>query len=205
MQRATEDRAIGVAADEIRARRRLIRNTFGEDRIARQGIAGAAVAHFRAQAAQQYVIRRLVLGVQLEARALEPLHAVILALDRLGLRIAQRQAKQRQALGLALALLAVELQAAGAPGRQDRAADMMASFGEESAVGLRFGLGESNPVAALLGQPVDAKPPEQDIIGPRVFGVQLQPYSLEPLRLNGLAFQRLLLLRRHWEPEDSEP
>ena len=47
----------------------------------------------------------------------------------------------------------------------------MAGFGEEAAVGLRLGLGEREPVAALLGQPVDTQPPKQDIIGPRVFGV----------------------------------
>ena len=82
--------------------------------------------------------------MQLEARALEPLRGVLLAVaERLDLRVAQRQAEQRQILGLALAFLAVELQAAGVPGLQDAAADIVAGLGEEAAAGLRVALGES--------------------------------------------------------------
>jgi hypothetical protein len=51
--------------------------------------------------------------VQLEAGPFEPLHLIVFPLDVLGLQVAQRQAEQRQVLGLALAALAVELQAAG--------------------------------------------------------------------------------------------
>src|SRR4051812_25205978 len=91
------------------------------------------------------------------------------------------------------------------PGREDRAADIVAGLGEEAAVGLRFGLGEREPVAALLGQPVDAQPPEQDIVRSRVFGVQLQACTLKPLRLERLAFQRFLLLRRERQTEDCQP
>src|SRR5260221_10253639 len=71
----------------------------------------------------------------------------------------------------------------------------MTSLGEEAAAGLRTALGERERVAALLGQSVGAQPAQQHIVGSRVLGVQLQPIALEPLHLQGLALDRVLLLR----------
>src|SRR5690349_18306077 len=82
---------------------------------------GRSSAQRAAQPAEQHIIWRLVLGVELEARALEPLHQHRLALDRLLLRLADRHAKQRQALGVAAAAPAIELQPVALPVGGERA------------------------------------------------------------------------------------
>ncbi len=124
-----------------------------------------------AKQAQQHIVGRLVLGVQLEARPLEPLDHEHAIWRRFGLRVAQRQAKQRQALGLAGAQRTVELKAAGAPGPQDRAADVVAGRGGEVAVELRLRSREGRPVASALRQAIGAQAAKQHVIGRLVLGV----------------------------------
>jgi hypothetical protein len=143
--------------------------------------------------------------MQLEARALEPLDCVGLPFDQLLLRVAERQAEQRQALGRARTAFAVELQAAGAPGRQDRAADVVAGLGEELAYLARRRSREGHTVAALLIQAIRAEPAQQHVVGARVGGVQLQAGALEPLHLRRLAFDALLLLWPDREAEYRQP
>ena len=49
------------------------------------------------------------------------------------------------------------------------------------------GGGQALPVAPLLEQAVIAEEPKQDIVGPRLLGVQLEPVALEPLCEVGMA------------------
>jgi hypothetical protein len=133
--------------------------------------------------------------VQLEAGALDPLHRELLALDRLGHLVAERQAEQRQAFLEALAVAAVELQPAGLPGPPDLAADVMAGLGEEAAAVFSLALGEGEPVAALLLERVHADPAQQHVVGAGVLGVQLQAGTLEPLSLDRPVLDLLLVLR----------
>src|SRR3954447_16639788 len=99
--------------------------------------------------------------MHLEARALEPLHRIPFGFDRLGLRVAQRQAEQCQTLGLALAAPPVDLEAIGPPGSQDVAAHIVARLGEESAVCLRLALGEREPITPLCRWAIDAEASQQ--------------------------------------------
>jgi hypothetical protein len=92
-------------------------------------------------------------------------------LDGFSHLVADGQPEQRQALGLGLAAAAVDLQAVGAPVGQDGAADVMPGLREETATGSRLALGEGEPVAPLLGQPVNAQPAEQNVVGALIFGV----------------------------------
>src|SRR5687768_4312753 len=91
------------------------------------------------------------------------------------------------------------------PRGQNVAADIVAGFGEETAAGLRLAFGERKPVAPLLSEPIDTKPPEQYVVGARVFGVQFQTIALEPLHLEQLPFDLFILLwgdrqAKHWQP-----
>ncbi len=157
-----------------------------------------------AQQTKQDIVGRLVRGVQLEARALEPLDGKHPIRRIFGLCIAQGHAEQQQALGLAPAWRAVELKAAGAPGPQERVADVMAGGGEEAAAVLWLRLWEGRPVAAALPKAVGTEAAKQDIVGLAVFGVQLQAHALEPLRLEHPALDRLGLLRADREAEDRQ-
>src|SRR5438067_964679 len=91
------------------------------------------------------------------------------------------------------------------PGLQNITADVVPGLGEEAAARRRAALGEGVPVAALLRQPIGAQPPQQHIIGASVLRVQLQPVALEPLNLERLALDLLLVLRRDREAEDRQP
>src|SRR5579859_447810 len=64
---------------------------------------------------------------------------------------------------------------------------------------------EGKPVAPLLIQPIDPDPPELDIIGWSILGMQLQARALEPLRLKRLALDRLFLLRADRVPKNRQP
>ncbi len=81
-----------------------------------------------AQAAQQHIIGRLVLGVQLEPVALEPLHLEGLTLDELLLLRADREAEDRQAAVLL-------------PERADAPGDAETSLGKAALGGLRADAG----------------------------------------------------------------
>src|SRR5262245_49166278 len=90
------------------------------------------------------------------------------------------------------------------PCLQNITAHIVPRLGEETTARCCTALGEGVPVATLLRQPVGTKPTEQDIIGAGVFGVQLQAVALEPLDLEWLAFDLLLLLRRDREAKDRQ-
>src|SRR5262245_35646787 len=163
---------VGLEAEDVQAQLGACFDTLtrAHPRADRLGHVGAHIrrrrrrrgtrAHLVAQQPQQHVVGRLVLRVQLEARALEPLHRVAPARRVLDLRLGERQAEQRQVLGLTLAPLAVELQPAGAPRLENVTTDIVASLGEEAAARLGAGLGEGEPVAALLLEAVDAEATE---------------------------------------------
>src|SRR5689334_6813947 len=96
----------------------------------------------------------------LEARALEPLHQHGLpALDDLLAWLADRHAEQRQALGLARAAPAVELQPVAAPVAPELRRDRVAGGGEVVRRA-RAGLSEGLPVLALRGQRLDTQAAE---------------------------------------------
>src|SRR5262249_34346650 len=121
----TEDRAVGGAADEEVAARGLVGDALGEDRVSRQDVTRAAGAHLVAEQAQQNVVGRLILGVELEAPSLEPLYAVFLAFDQFWFLIAERHPEQAQVFGLAFTPAPVDLQSVRMPGLEDVAADVM--------------------------------------------------------------------------------
>src|SRR5262249_24982739 len=103
-----------------------------------------------AEPAQQHLVGRLVLGMVLEAGALEPLGQINLAVGALlHLSFRDRVAEQRQALSCALGLLvAVELQAIARPEAPELRRDRVTSLCEvvrRAGVGLWEGL----PIAAL--------------------------------------------------------
>src|SRR5205085_8444097 len=93
----------------------------------------------------------------------------------------KRLAEERQAFCGSLALLAIELQAVGAPVAQKRLADIVAGAGEELAARPGRALGKIEPVAAGLLKRAIAQPAQQHIVGPLILGVQLQPVPLEVL------------------------
>jgi hypothetical protein len=142
--------------------------------------------------------------VQLEARTLEPLDDEAAVGCVLGLRIGERQAEQRQALSLAGATPPVELQAVGTPRAQDRVADIMAGFGEKATARLGRTLGESEPIAPLLGQTVGAEAAKEHVVGAGVLGVQLEAVAFEPLHLDRLAFDLLFVLIGDGEAKDRQ-
>src|SRR6266498_3515004 len=124
----------------------------------------------------------------LEARALEPLRLYGLAL-LIGvlIRLGDRQAEQRQVLGIALAAPPIKLQAVGRPLSQKADARLLVADGvpglrEVHAASHRAwhdGLG--CPVDAALLERFGAQPPEQHVIGPRALLVQLEALALEVL------------------------
>src|SRR5262249_15127039 len=139
--------------------------------------------------------------MQLEARALEPLDSEHAIARVLCLWVGERQAEQRQALGLAHAAPPVELQAVSTPGAQDRIANVVAGLGKEAAAWLGRALGKGEPVAALLLEAIGTQPAKQHVVGARVLGVQFQAVALEPLHLNRPAPDLLLAPWANWVGE----
>src|SRR5690606_253798 len=96
---------------------------------------------------------------------LEPLGGVGVALDALGLRLAQGQAEQGHALGEAVARPAVELQALGAEVAQEGLTQAVARLGEVEAAGRRRAHPrELLPVAALALKDLGAQPAQQYVV-----------------------------------------
>jgi hypothetical protein len=144
--------------------------------------------------------------VVLEARALKPLghHRVARAVG-LGLRRGERQAKQRQALGLAGAAPAIELQAVAVPVAQERLAQVVPGLAEKPAAGPRLLLGEAGPVAALAAQLLIAQPAEQHIVGRAVLGVGLEALALEPLGIEAALGRALRPAVAQGQPKHRQP
>jgi len=146
---AVECHAEHAAARPVAGRRRRRR---GGRRYSRVEV---CVEDQRAEPAKQYIVGRRVLGMILEARALEPLHHIGSAiLKYLVLRLGERQSEQRQALFGRNSAHAGEVQAEAAIGGQEIAADAMAGLRGVDTAGSRgdegVGLRERVPVAALL-------------------------------------------------------
>jgi hypothetical protein len=121
--------------------------------------------------------------VQLEAGALKPLDLVLPAVaKRFGHQVADRQPEQCQAFGLTRTAPAVQFEAAGPPGAEDLAADILAGLSEEPAAGLRSCAAEGGLlVAPLLGQLIGAHKPQQYIVGRRDLRVIFQAVAFEVL------------------------
>ena len=150
-------------------------------------LAGGIRPQLGTQATKQHVVGDRVAGVPFEARALEPLHLEALAVDRALEWLGDRQAEQRQTLGVALARLAIELQAVAGPVAGEAIArlliaDIMSRLREPHAAGQRprrYRLGV--PIDTLLLKHLLAQQAQQHIIGRSILGVQLEALALEVL------------------------
>jgi hypothetical protein len=143
--------------------------------------------------------------VELEARSLEPLgqHRRAAAVGFHG-RLRERHAEQRLALGKAGTAVPVELQPVAGPVAPELRRDRVAGL-REIMWRARVGLRESEPIACLLLQPIDAESSEQHVVGGRILRVQFQAVALKPLHLEWLSFDQFLMLIGGRETEDRQP
>src|SRR3712207_6581266 len=124
----------------------------------------------------------------LEARPLEPLrHDRVAVRIRLATRRGERQAEERERLGVACTLPPIELQAMRLPVAQERIADDLprTTDVESSAAALgRRARRNALDAPSLALKQLGAQPSEQHMVGRSVFGMSLEAIALEPLRHN---------------------
>src|SRR5438093_8475177 len=144
---------------------------------------GGLLVQGAAQPPKQHIVRRLVLGMVLEACALEPLHDHRLAsLDRLLLWLTDRHAKQCQALGEAAAPPAVELQPMSLPVGLECPAQAVSGLCEIAAAsGGACDGWKCLPVTPLRLERLDAQTAKQHIVRRLVLWMILEACALEYL------------------------